>query len=356
MDEIFEYKYSIPSKPILLHDLRVLKNSLSINVLHREEQLASITKSVNSLIFDKKPDHLFIYGKSGSGKTTCLQCVLSKFRNTNGLIVIYVNCHEHQTKMAIFTKIANELGSSLPSKGFATYEVFGRIKELLEKENKSVLLVLDDIDALIKNGLSDVFYPIVESNEKRRNSFSVIATSNDFKMFEQLDAKIKSSLMFKVIDFKTYTKEEIKRILQSVAETLLAENSYSDEIINEIAKIGVYNEGNARFAIGILLDSAKNAEQRNSDKIESIDVQTICERLFPIASLCQEEVLLLDILKNGEKTSSAIYELSSKKMDRSKRQIRNYLASLIRKAYVESKPINGDNSTLKPRLFRLKKR
>ena len=76
------------------------------------------------------------------------------------------------------------------------------IKEILEKDNKSVLLVLDDFEALLKNEGPAILYQIVGANEARKNSFALITVSNDLASFEQLDAKIKSSLMFSIIEYK----------------------------------------------------------------------------------------------------------------------------------------------------------
>jgi predicted ArsR family transcriptional regulator len=58
----------------------------------------------------------------------------------------------------------------------------------------------------------------------------------------------------------------------------------------------------------------------------------------------------------GEKSSSEIYEVASKKLDRSKRQIRNYLDSLISKGYIEYEIMEDFHSLIKPRIFKLRRR
>ncbi|MDO8554345.1 MAG: AAA family ATPase [Candidatus Micrarchaeota archaeon] len=224
--------------------------------------------------------HLFLYGKSGTAKTAHVQSALARLHNMNGLLPIYVSCHEHVTKTAIFNKIAGELGNSFSSKGFAAYELFGRIKEILENDNKSVLLVLDDFDALLKNEGPDILYQIINANEARKHSFAVIAISNDIGAFEHLDAKIKSSLMFQVIEFEPYKKEEIMKMLEAIAEETLVEGSYDEEILDRIAEIGALAEGNTRLAAGLLLETARNAEKRSSTAIEDRDISEVCERLF----------------------------------------------------------------------------
>lgn len=54
------------------------------------------------------------------------------------------------------------------------------------------------------------------------------------------------------------------------------------------------------------------------------------------AALSEEEQIILNMLSNGEKNTSEIYWLFNKKLNRSKRQIRNYLRSLELKGVIES--------------------
>ncbi len=364
MEEPFVHGGSSSSRRIVVRNIPAAGSDLPIGTLLRKEKLKSIADSINSLVSYRKPDNLFIYGKTGTGKTTCLRYLLSSLNGVGGVVPVYLNCHQHQTTMAVFNRIAGMMDNSFSRRGFASYEVFGRIRELLHKENKSVLLVLDDIEGLMKNA-SDVFFPIIEENKTRRNSFGIIAISNDFSVFEKLDTKVKSSLMFRVLEFEPYAKEEIKQILGSFAEAALAEGSCSDEILDKTAGLGESAEGNARFAIWLLFESARHAEKRGSDKIEPADVEAAYERHLPLtplgndpehADLPREELLILDILKLGEKSSSEIYSTLLKHTDKSKRQVRNYLTALIAKGYVESETLQNGNSFLKPRVFRLKKR
>ncbi|MBU0532642.1 hypothetical protein KKB44_04060 [Candidatus Micrarchaeota archaeon] len=182
----------------------------------------------------------------------------------------------------------------------------------------------------------------------------------EYRFFEQLDTKVKSSLMFRVIEFEPYSKDELKSLLQVVAKRTLLEDSCDSEVLGKVAELGASNEGNARFAIWLLFSAAKDAEERNSEKIELDDVVKAYERLVPIRAqnqnetgLCEEELLILDLLKEGEKESSEIYEIVQKRINRSKRQIRNYLSSLAQKGHIKGQEFEGTNSMLKPKVYRV---
>jgi hypothetical protein len=68
----------------------------------------------------------------------------------------------------------------------------------------------------------------------------------------------------------------------------------------------------------------------------------------------EEERLILNILKMGELQSADIYSMFLTRAKSSKRQIRNYLASLVEKGIIEFNELETV-SPLKPKIYRLKK-
>ena len=79
----------------------------------------------------------------------------------------------------------------------------------------------------------------------------------------------------------------------------------------------------------------------------------LCHLLSNKRKLSEEELIILEILKEGEKESSEIYEIIMKKISRSKRQIRNYLGSLVQKGHIEAREFDDTNSMLKPKIYRV---
>ncbi|MBI5047214.1 AAA family ATPase [Candidatus Micrarchaeota archaeon] len=326
-----------------------------IKPVHREQQLKLIESAVQSFISERRPVNLFIHGKSGTGKTTFMKYVLSQIYAPLNVTVVYLNCHEYQTKTAIYTKIAEKLGNSFSIKGFGSHEIFSKIRQILSSENKNILLVLDNSEAL-SSKLCDVLYPMLDEI----SGISIFIISNNLKTLELLDDKIKSSFMFTIVEFQEYLAEQIRDILGSLARVCLIQNSYESDILDKIADLGATNSGNARFSIKFLFEAAKNAQDRNSTRIELLDIESVSSRIFPLQpnghSLTQEEQIIVDILKENELTSSQLYEFLLKRLTRSKRQVRNYLSSLVSKGYLEFETLNCHKSNLKPKLFRLKKR
>jgi cell division control protein 6 len=348
------------TKRIVIQPMHKIADDLSAENLFRDEKIRTIASAMNSMALENKPENLFIYGKSGTGKTVCMKYLISKLEKPGRVIPVYLNCHEHCTKMAFFSKIAHQMGNPISRRGFAFYEVLEHIKRMLLKEKKALLLILDDIDTLSPSETFEILHPIVETNENGNSSIAIFAIAADFRFFEQMDTKIKSSLMFRVVELEAYTKNELENILGSVASKTLSEGSYEMDVLKKVAELGESGEGNASFAIWLLFTAAKNAEEKNSDKIELEDVAKAYESLMPSkgngqneSGLCDEEVLILNILKEGEMESSEIYDVVLKKLNRSKRQIRNYLGSLVQKGHIEARETEDAISMLKPKMYRV---
>jgi DNA-binding transcriptional ArsR family regulator len=71
--------------------------------------------------------------------------------------------------------------------------------------------------------------------------------------------------------------------------------------------------------------------------------------------LSEEERLLLEILKDGEKPSAEVYAAFMAKKKKSKRQVRNYLQLLEAKGLVDAKEVDvGENSFLNTKIYSLK--
>ncbi len=70
-------------------------------------------------------------------------------------------------------------------------------------------------------------------------------------------------------------------------------------------------------------------------------------------NMSSEELLIMEILKDGQLQSSELYDRFTEKIPKSKRQIRNYIELLEKKGIVESEDLEAEGM-LKPRVFRLR--
>lgn len=341
--------------------------------LHRTSEMKGIAESINPMIYGKKCDNLFIFGPSGTGKTTCMKILIEQLNDsTSKVISVYVNCWEYDTKMAIYYKICEALKIMLPRRGLASDEVFERILEVMRKDKVSILLVLDELDGLVFKKEESVLYIVSRAGEKDHANFGIIGISNRHNLTRLLDARTFSSLRFTSVEFKEYTADQLQEILTERAKHALLPDTYDRNLIRECAVIGSENNGSARLALEVLWKAAVRADKRDVKKIELKDVQEVAKSIEKRPSkksykavsfdefdlkLSEEEKAILDILTEGEKPSSELYDAFSAKLNKSKRQIRNYLMTLEAKGLIDSKEIDyRENSFLRTKIYFLKKR
>lgn len=323
-------------------------------LLHRASELQVIADSIKTLLQRRKSDNLFIHGTPGTGKTACIKYLLKQLsEHSSAVLPVYVNCWENPTQLAVYNRIIEEMRLPLPRRGLATDEVFDRIMQYMKNYKKPVLVVLDDMDGLRQD---EVLYVLPRSNEKGI-LFAIIGVANDKSLPARLDSRIRSSLNFSELEFRPYSEEQLLSILRTRAAAALSPGSYDERLLLKIARSA--EDGSARLAIERLWKAAKHAEKAGRAKmlLQDFEDAAFAEPAFklPELKLSSEEIVLMDILREGEMGSSTIYERFVKKIPRTKRQIRNYLDLLERKGLVEARELEGDGM-LRARVFRLRKK
>ena len=338
---------------IIKHEDVLLPDHMPDELMHRDPELQAIADAIKPLTTRRTPDNLFIHGPSGGGKTVCVKYILKQLTEySSAVLPVYVNCWENHTQLAAYNRIVEEMRLPLPRRGLATDEIFNRISEYIKNYKKPVLLVLDEMDALHNDNL---LYVVSRSNEKRL-MFGIIGISNNKALLSKLDSRIRGSLRFSEMEFKNYSEEQLLSILRVRAERALAPGSYDERLLLKVVRS--VEGGSARQAIERLWKAAKHAEKAGRAKMMLQDVEDVLSHQpvfkLPEFKLSSEELLIIELLKNGGLKSSELYEKFLKKIPKTKRQIRNYLGLLEKKGIIKSEDM-GKEGMFRPRVFHLKK-
>lgn len=372
MDRFFNSREN-DANAIINREEALLPDYVPSEAVHRTNEMKEIAEAINPMCYGKKCNNLFIFGPSGTGKTTCMKLLIEQLgENTSKVIPVYVNCWEYTTKMAVYYKICEALKIILPRRGLASDEVFERILEVMRNDKHGVLIVLDELDSLIFNGEQSLLYSVSRVGDSKVN-FGIIGISNKKDSTKLIDSRASSSLRFTTVEFKEYGEDQLLEILTERVKVALVPGTYDKNVLQECSKIGAENNGSARLALEVLWKAAKRADKKDSKKIALEDVYEVTKTLDKRPStkrtytsisfdeldlkLTKEEKTIIAILAEGEKSSSELYEEFSAKESKSKRQIRNYLMTLEAKGLIESKEVDyRANSFLKTKVYFLKKR
>jgi len=151
----------------------------------------------------EKPSNIFIYGKTGTGKTLSMRYLADQMitladNKRIPLKIIYLNCKLKKiadTEYRLIAQLAREFGKDIPPTGLPTDEVYNIFFKTLDEEKRIIILVLDEIDQLVKKAGDELIYNLTRINSELKNSqTSIVGISNDLVFANNLDPRVKSSL------------------------------------------------------------------------------------------------------------------------------------------------------------------
>ncbi len=276
-------------------------------ISHRDKEINKIAGILAPALKQEKPSNLFIYGNTGTGKTLTTKHVInnldeiSKQKNIP-LKTIYVNCKLKRvadTEYRLIAQLAYALGKSTPPTGLPTDEIYKIFYGAVEKEKCVVLLVLDEIDQIIKRAGDGVIYNLTRINEELKNSqIAMIGISNDTTFIENIDARAKSSLSEEDILFSPYNAIEMQKILKERAAKAFKEGVIEQGVIEKCAAYAAREHGDARKAIELLRVSGEIAERTKSKTVTTEHIDEAEEKL--------EKDKIFDIVKAQPKQFQAV--------------------------------------------------
>jgi cell division control protein 6 len=259
----------------LFTDREVMRSSYTPEILpHREKEINDLANILVPALKGESPSNVFIYGKTGTGKTAVVKFVgkelLKKGEQTGKKVnFIYMNCEIVDTQYRLLQNIANrfinEWNDHVPFTGWPTDEVYSKVKVMMDKEKSVTVIVLDEIDKLKGD---EALYNLTRINTELDNArVSVIGISNDLKFTDFLDPRVKSSLGEESMIFYPYDAEQLQDILRARINTGLKPGVIEEDVVPLCAALSAQEHGDARRALDLLRVSAELAERGKVPKI-----------------------------------------------------------------------------------------
>ncbi len=284
---------------------------------HRKDKIDSIVEIIAPALGGDKPSNILIVGKTGTGKTAVMNFIGKELKkadpNENNICFIYVNCEVNDTPYGILYSISNQIikdiNNKIPFTGWSLDKILSTLTEIIDRENKIFIVVLDEIDRSIQKNGDDIFYYLTTINEVLQSSrVSIIGITNNAKFTELLSPKIKSRLGEEKLVFPPYNVEQLQDILYNRASLAFDDGILDDDVIPYCAALSAQEMGDARRALELLRISAEIAERNGDSKVTSahvrsarskIEVDAIVEVIKTLT--IQSKILLMGIIKNSEK-------------------------------------------------------
>jgi cell division control protein 6 len=300
------------------------------NIPHRVKQIEEIALMLAPVLRGEKPSNVFIYGKTGTGKSLCVRRVSNSLHETaektnRKVKIIYINCKMRKvadTEYRLLAQLMLSFNEEVPFTGLPTNTLYHKLFKALENNGGNVILVLDEIDALMEKVGDDILYNLTRINQEIKNAkITIIGISNKVSFVDNLDPRIRSSLSEEEMIFPPYNATELGDILSERAKQSFNEGVLDYVVITKCAALAAQEHGDARKALDLLRVSAELAERERSTRVteryvdkaeEKLDKDRIIEIIR--AQPKQSKLVMLSILllhKKEKKTvqTGDVYEL-----------------------------------------------
>src|SRR6059036_2020691 len=265
------------------------------NLPHRESQIERLGSVLAPALTKDRVSNFFAYGKTGTGKTIVAKFVLERLVRKAGqynraLQTAHVNCRLAGTNYRVVADLCRRLGVQVPFTGLAVGELLDRLKEALRKQKTAFLVVLDEIDALVKRSEDDsLLYELTRINEALSEGWiGLIGISNDLHFKDFLDPRVLSSLGEEELVFKPYTGDELYDILHERSEQAFQSNVLDPAAIRLCDALAAGEHGDARRALDLLRVAGEIAER---DRVASVLEEHVREAQSKVETDRVKEVL-----------------------------------------------------------------
>lgn len=309
------------NKDVLRHDY------VPENLPHREEQINCFGEIVAPTLKSERCSNIFIYGKTGTGKTAVVKYVLTKLLGKTRSFgvpfeICYVNCRLAGTEYRVLASVCNALSVRVPFTGLAVGEIFDRFRAALDLRASLLIVVLDEVDELVKTKGDMLLYELTRMNESlSRSKVSIVGISNDLTFKELLDPRVVSSLSEEEIVFRPYNAAELYDILFERCGIALSEQACSEGALSLCAALAAAEHGDARRALDMLRVAGELAEREAAVKITDEHIRSAEKRiehdrvfdamknLTPHSKLVLTSVYLLNKANVSSAITGDIYEI-----------------------------------------------
>ena len=134
------------------------------HLLFRDKQITDIENAITPSLRGERGRNVFIYGKTGTGKTSCMKYIVEQIRKLPMVRaeISYINCRVYNSRYRVLSKIATDHIPMYAKRGYGVIDIYEKVINWVEEDNRMLIVILDEID-MIKD-LDDLIYTLSRAN------------------------------------------------------------------------------------------------------------------------------------------------------------------------------------------------
>jgi archaeal cell division control protein 6 len=259
---------------------------------HREKEHRLLMEFFSFILRcpERMSQRVIITGDVGTGKTALAQhfgASMTSEANKRAVKFRYthVNCREYRgSLLPVIHHAITVFRPTYPSRGYSAENILSTLMQVLDEENATMILALDEFDTLIENEGSDAIYKLTRLQEMRQGKpqrLSFIFIMRDLKSLEKLDASARSTLQRTIISLQRYGKEQLIDILNDRVSMAFELGAVEDDVVDLISELAFKETGNARFGIELLWRAGKYADAQDAGRVAPECVRMALSSIVP---------------------------------------------------------------------------
>lgn len=269
----------------------------------RDDELNEYLQKFKPVIKGKRPRNIFLYGKTGVGKTVATERVLDRVKEDAAqydyvdVVTVHLKCRNHKTSYQVAANLVNAFRDKFypdkdrfPTTGVPTGDVYNELyNHIINVPGTHCIIVLDEIDSVGND--DDILYNLPRCNTNGQvpttdTKVGVIGISNSFTFVDNLSARVQDTLCDEEILFTPYDSNQLQEILnQRAAEafvgveidangTITEQGVLSNDVIPLVAAFAAQESGSARDALDLLYKAGDTARKHDADQVLEKHVRT----------------------------------------------------------------------------------
>lgn len=256
---------------------------------HREDEFKQLSLAMRSILTKGSPQSMLVRGPVGSGKTVLTKRFAPDFRRAANdrdvdLETVHINCRRHNTTPSALLQIVNHFDPAFPDRGFSTTEMLEQLTKQLKRRKTHLLVVLDEVDVLVKRDGSDLIYHLTRFNEEGSiapYSVSLILVSQEDVRLHMDEGTRSTFKQTNTLRLEPYDEHELASILEQRIDLAFRPNTVNEGVVDLCADIAA-EEGDARFALELLHKAGQAADEHATEKMFPEHVRAAKAHIHPV--------------------------------------------------------------------------